>query len=523
MLRVAIAVGISTILAGCSFEPPLQIPPPPATQAYVPGKQTLKTASIEGVGNAGVEQDFQYGAKIEADWWRLYSSPQINGLVDSAVTHNPTIQSALAALDEAHQNLLANAGIFWPQVTLNGGAERERTSGAQFGGTGASEFSLYTGQVSVSYIPDIFGLNAMVYQSSKAQEDAARYNLQEAYLTLEGNTVATAIQAASLYDQIQTTKALIANGKEILSIIQGQYQAGAINYLDVLNQETQLANTEAQLPPLEQSLAAAENALAALTGNIPSQADLPALDMQMLKLPGDLPVSLPSTLVRQRPDILSSEEQIRSANAQVGEAVAERFPLVQITGNLGYQSGKLYDLFDPASIIGDIAADATVTLFDGGTLEAQQHAAEAALRIQVADYQSTLLSAFEQVSNALRAVEHDAQTLQYDEQAYNSALNAFDLAQHQYTLGAINYLTLLVTQTQYQQARLALISSAAQRYEDTAALFVALGGGWWPEQYNSDEQNADKAAATTQNAAGYSPAQAMAEIQSDSNLRTAGQ
>jgi len=276
---------------------------------------------------------------------------------------------------------------------------------------------------------------------------------------------------------------------------------------------------------LEQSLAAADNALAVLLGNIPSQAQLPVMSVQTFRLPVKLPVSLPSTLVEQRPDILSSEMQIRSANAQVGEAVAERFPLVEITGDLGYQSGKLYTLFDPSSLIWDAAADAAVTAFDGGTLEAEQHAAEAALRLQENNYRFVVLNAFEQVANALRAVEHDAETLQYDQQAYDAAVQAFDLAQRQYILGSINYLTLLTSQTQYQRARLELVAVIAQRYEDTAALFVALGGGWWPQQYNTAQQNAEEANSQTKtspSAQGKNMIQSVVDNQSSSNPETPG-
>lgn len=521
--RMVPAAALAAALAACSFEPPLQVPPPPVTQSYVSGPETEKTVSTNGVGNAGVEQDLIYGAKIRADWWRLFSSEQIDGLVDAAVTHNPTIASSIASLDESHEDLLAAAGIFWPQLTASGSAERERISGAQFGSQNSNEFSLYTGDVSVSYLPDIFGLNAMVYQASKAQEDAARYNLQEAYLTLEGNTVITAIQAASLYDEIQTTQDLIKSQQDTLVILENQYKAGAIDYLSVLNQQVALADTQSDLPPLEQSLAAADNALAVLVGNIPSQAQLPVMSVQTFRLPVKLPVSLPSILVEQRPDILSSEMQIRSANAQVGEAVAQRFPLVEITGDIGYQSGKLYTLFDPSSLIWDAAADATVTVFDGGTLEAEQHAAEAALRLQENNYRSVVLNAFEQVANALRAVQHDAETLQYDQQAYDAAVQGFDLAQRQYILGSINYLTLLTSQTQYQRARLELVAAIAQRYEDTAALFVALGGGWWPQQYNTDQQNAEEANSQTKtspSAQGKNMIQSVADNQSSSNPET---
>ncbi len=475
-------VGSLLALTSCSFEPPLHVPAAPSVAAYTAGPRITRTAAVKNLGDSGAAQHFAYGRSIASDWWKLFQSPQVNALIRRAVAHSPTLVAAEATLAEAHQNLKAEEGLFFPQVTLNPLAQRERQSGATFGGRNRT-FTLYTGTVNVTYAVDIFGLNRMVARSLQAQEAQQRYAVQEAFLTLEGNTLAIAIDVASLRSQIQTTRRLIAGQRHILRIVRRQYQLGEGTYLDVVNQKSQLAATAAALPPLLQALAVARHALAILLGVIPAQARLPRLDLRRLHLPRTLPVSLPSTLVRQRPDILSAQAQIVALNAQVGEAIAQMYPLVQISGDVGFENGRIPNFFNASSMIWNLAAGAAVTLFDGGTLRARERAAQAALRAIVADYQTTLLNAFAQVADALRAIQHDAQTLAYDQQSYVAARTAWHLARWQYQAGAVAYVTLLDAEIQYQKSRLAVVTAQAQRYKDTAALFVALGGGWWPKPY----------------------------------------
>ncbi len=490
-------------LAGCSFEPPLHVPVVPKVKAYTAGSPADGAVAVKGVGKAGVSQRFAYGKRIRRTWWKLLKSKKINALIKRAVAHSPTIAGALATLQEAHQNTKAIDGEGWPQVSLTGGGNRQRFSGAQFGGPTRS-FSLYTGQVNVSYTPDLFGLNKLARHQTRALEDAQRFNLQEAYLTLEGNTVSDAILMASYESQIRTTKKLVTIQRNILKLFRQQYKLGAVTYLDVLNQRTLLETTRAKLPPLKQSLSATRHALAVLVGTIPSEAALPSIRLKSLNLPMRIPVSLPSVLTRNRPDIKLAEAELRSDNAAIGVAIAKMYPTVQLTGDLGFENGRIPDFFNASSLIWDVAANASVTLFDGGTLIANKRAAQAALRAQLAAYQSTVLAAFQQVADALRAIQYDATALKFNQAAYISAGQAFVLARRQYRAGAIDYLSLLNTQTQYQQAQLGVVTAEAQRYRDTAALFVALGGGWWPKQYSHSKQ--PTAPARTQPAAAGKPA-----------------
>ncbi len=476
------------LVAGCSFEPKLQVPRAPATARYNPGKrQVATTQAVAGTGLAGAQQRFIYGARVKHLWWQLFHSGKLDGLVAQAIRHNPTIQLAQANLAQAHENLKSVQGIFWPQLSLNGNAGRQRQSGEAFGGSSRT-FNLYTGELEVSYAPDIFGLNRLVSRSFMAQEDAQRYALQEAYLTVEGNTVTTAVAVASYDAQIQTTRSLIRDQEHILKIIKQQYKFGAVPYLDVVNQESQLASTQATLPPLLQNYSAARNALAVLLGRIPSLLALPRLNIATFTLPVRLPVSLPSSLVHQRPDILSAEAQLRVANAAVGEAIARMYPAIQLTGAVGLESSSLSHYFDASSFIWSLASSLAVTIFDGGTLQANKRAAKYALTAAIYSYKSTILSAFNQVATALRAVQHDAESLQYNQAAYVAGEKAYKLAQFEYHDGSIDYITLLTSEVQYQKSRLAVVQSASQRYADTAGLFVALGGGWWPKADASRDQ-----------------------------------
>ncbi len=488
-LLIGVSVGgLCVAFAGCSFEPKLNVPKAPSTIRYNPGKKLTTTGkAVARTGDAGVEQRFIYGARVKRLWWQLFHSHALNHLVTRAIHHNPSIKLSEANLSQAYENLKSVEGIFWPQVSLNTSGERQRQSGQAFGGRSRT-FNLYTGQLEVSYTPDIFGLNRLVSRSFKAQQDAQRYALQEAYLTVEGDTVVASVAVAELHAEISTTQSLIRDQKRILKLITQQYKLGAVPYLDVVNQLSQLASTQATLPPLLQSYSAERNALAILLGRIPSLADLPKLDIRSFSLPVRLPVSLPSSLVHQRPDILSAEAQLRVANAAVGEAIAKMYPAIQLTGAIGYESGDISHYFDASSLIWSVAGSLAVTIFDGGTLRANKKAAQYALKSAVYSYKTTVLSAFNQVATALRAVQHDAQSLQFSEAAYRAAKKSYQLAQYEYRDGSIDYVTLLTSEVQYQQSRLAVVRAASQRYADTAGLFVALGGGWWPKADASLEQ-----------------------------------
>lgn len=461
------------LLVACAVGPSYHAPKPPSVQAY--------TASPVAATIASAAQTLAYGAAVNPEWWKGFGSPALDQLVDQALQHNPDLAAAQATLEQAQYNLKAAKGVFYPQVSLGLAGERTRTSGAASGGfAGPQLYNLYTGQVSVSYYPDVFGLNRLVTRGEQAQVDVARDQLLAARLTIEGNVVNTALDLAALEQEVKATQQTVNDQRQILNLTQTQYRLGAASQFDVLTQQSQLASSEARLPQLEQARDQARHLLATYLGEFPSDAGgLDAPNLSDLKLPATLPVSLPSTLVRERPDILAAEAQLRAANATVGEAVARMYPNLELTGDFGDQSNNGGRLFDPASRMWDLAASLVLPLFEGGALEAQKHAAEAAYRAVFANYQSTVLGAFRNIADVLRALQHDSVALGAETRALQSAQQAFVLVRTQYQAGAVDYLSLLTSETQYQNARIAYVQAEAQRYADTAALYIALGGGEW--------------------------------------------
>jgi NodT family efflux transporter outer membrane factor (OMF) lipoprotein len=479
--RLAISVALLLLPSACAVGPAYEKPAPPAVSGYT---ATPMPGAIAGApdapGNAAAEQALQYGAAVGAKWYANFGSPALTRLVEQGLAHNPDLSAAQATLVEAQYNLRALNGIFYPQISAGLDAARERISGATTGGP-PRLFNLYTGQVNVTYYPDVFGLNRLVAAGGQAQVDVARDQLSAARLTINGNVVNAAINIAGLDAQIDAINTSIADLQAIVDLTRKRYELGAESRLALLAQEGQLATTQARLPALVQARDQTLHLLATYLGQFPSQAsgiEIPVLGD--LRLPETLPVSLPSTLVRDRPDIRAAEAQLRAANALVGERVAAMYPRLQLTGNYGGQSVR-GDLFNPAYRIWTLAASVAAPLFQGGTLEAQKNAARAAYDAVFAMYQRTVLGAFRNVADALRALEHDATLLDANARAMASAQQAFAIAKEQYQAGAINYLNLLTSEVQYENARIAFVQAQVQRYADTAALYVALGGGEWQE------------------------------------------
>ncbi|MGB9428894.1 MAG: efflux transporter outer membrane subunit [Gammaproteobacteria bacterium] len=501
-----LGIGLLGSLASCAVGPAYHKPSPPTVRSYTaaPVAATIPPAQSVSGAVAGA-QTLEYGVAVNPEWWKNFGSPALDQLVAESLAHNPDLAAAQATLEQAQYNLKAAKGVFYPQVSLGLGGERNRTSGAASGGIAGSQlYNLYTGQVSVSYYPDVFGLNRLVTRGEQAQVDVARDQLTAARLTIEGNVVNAALDLAALEEEVAATEQAVADQRQILGLTRSQYELGSASQFDVLTQESQLASSEAHLPQLEQARDETRHLLATYLGKFPSEAggvNTPALGD--LHLPATLPVSLPSTLVQERPDILAAEAQLRAANAQVGEAVARMYPNLQLTGDFGDQSNNGGTLFDPASRIWDLAASLVLPLFEGGALEAQKHATEAAYRVVFANYQSTVLGAFRNVADVLRALQHDSAVLDAEARAMQDAQQAFALVRTQYQAGAVNYLSLLISETQYQNTRIAFVQAEAQRYADTAALYVALGGGEWTTMQVAPAESANQSDAPIQPSNGF--------------------
>jgi NodT family efflux transporter outer membrane factor (OMF) lipoprotein len=375
----------------------------------------------------------------------------------------------------------AQKGAFFPTATANFNPSRQQQSGSigPVTSTPATLFNLYTAQVAVSYTLDVWGANRRTVESLQAQADNQRFLVEAAYLVLTSNVVVAAIQEASLRGQIEATNQLIDINSKMLEIMRRQFMEGYANRNDVALQEAQLAQTKATLPPLRKALAQQRDLISALAGRFPSQEPTERFRLAGLQLPTELPVSVPSQLVEQRPDVRSSEELLRSASAQVGVAIANMLPTLTINPNLGYTSTQLAQLITPQTLFWTLAGNATHTVFDGFSLFHTERAAEAALDQAVAQHRSTVITAFQNVADSLRAIQNDADALKAAVEFERAAKISLDLAQQQMQSGNANFLVLLTAQITYQQAVLARVQAQAARLSDTAALFLALGGGWW--------------------------------------------
>jgi len=474
----ALLAGI--VLVGCAVGPDFKPPAAPDAQTYTAAPLPEKTAAAPVTG--GEAQRFQMGEGIPQQWWMVFRSEALAGLVVRALSENPTVAAAQAALRQAQENYRAQFGTVWfPSVDGNLSASRQRVNGASSGQAGgASIFELYNASVSVSYVLDIFGGGRRELESLQSRVDYQQFQLEGTYLTLTANIVTSAIQEASLRAQVQATREILADQQRAYELVQQQFQLGGVSRPDVLAQKSQLAQTRATLPPLEKALHQTRHQLATLVGQLPgAAADLPEFDIQAITLPEDLPVSLPSDLVRQRPDIRASEALLHAASARIGVATANLYPRITLTGGYGTEATRTRDLFRSDTILWNLGAGLMQPLFRGGTLLAERRAAIAAYDQAAALYRQTVLQAFLQVANVLQALASDARTLRAQSQAEIAARDALQLTEKQFKFGAVSYLSLLDAQRQHQQARIGLIQAQAARYADTAALFQALGGGWW--------------------------------------------
>lgn len=478
-------------LAGCAVGPDFERPAPPAVESYTGTVLPPQTESTPGP--AGVAQRFATGQEIPDQWWTLFRSETLDGLIRRALADSPTLAAAQATLRQAQENLRVEVGVVSPRMDAGASAERQRFSFAAIGqpNVPSTVFSLYNASVAVTYSFDIGGGWRRELESMHARVDYQGFQLRGAHLALTANIVTGAIREASLRAQMQALAEIEALQQKELDILEQQFRLGGARRTDVLAQRAQLVQTRAALPPLERELAFARHQLAALAGRFPGQADLPEFTLDALQLPEQLPVSLPSELVRQRPDILASEALLHQASAQVGVATANLYPRITLTGSYGSLANSASDLFDPGKGVWSVGASVLQPLFHGGELKARRRAAIAAYDQAAALYRETVLRAFQNVADVLRALEIDARTLRLQAEAAEVARHTLELTQKEFRYGATNYLALLDAERRYQETRISLVQSRAQRYADTAALFQALGGGWWnrpPQDATSSQE-----------------------------------
>ncbi|QZC93184.1 efflux transporter outer membrane subunit [Pseudomonas sp. ERGC3:05] len=466
------------VLAGCTVGPDFTRPDVAANADY--SREKLTTTAQADIAVGGAAQRLIAGMDIPGQWWTLFRSPALNALVEEALRANPDVSAAQAALRQANELVYADQASLFPSVSGNVQKTREKVSGATSGLPESPILTVSSASLSVSYAPDVFGGTRRQIESTTAQAEYQRFQLEATYLTLTSNVVNTAISLASVRDQVAATEEIIRLQSDQLDLLQAQRRLGAIGDADVLTQQTALAQTRATLPPLQKQLAQTRNQLMAYLGRFPNQDRGERFNLASLQLPQELPLSLPSAIVGQRPDVRSAQAQLHQASANIGVAVANQLPQFSITGSLGSTVTSGTKLFSAGSGVWSLAGSITQPIFDAGALEHRKRAAVAAYDESAARYRGTVITAFQDVANALRALEADADALNHQQvAAEHSAQANLDLVQAQFRLGAVAYINLLTAQQTYQNTALARVKAQAARYSDTTALFQALGGGWW--------------------------------------------
>jgi NodT family efflux transporter outer membrane factor (OMF) lipoprotein len=486
-------------LTSCAVGPNYKEPATPPAAGYT-SNPLATTSSVTNLPG-GEAQSFIAGQDIAFDWWKTFQCPQLSRLVDEALSRNASITAAWAALRQAKEQVYAQQGAYYPSVnadysltrqTVAGNLANSSSPGWQANGidiaplqsssppyNSALTWTMHVAQLTVGYTPDIFGLNRRTVESLDAQAAMQRFELDAAYTSLASSVVGAAIQEASTRSQMEATKKIIDANVKMLAALKNQRNSGYACDVAVAAQEAALAQVEAALPTLQKQLEQTRDLIRALVDNLPDQ-DVPeTFQFSSLHLPQDLPLSLPSDIIRQRPDVRAAEENMRSMNAQVGAAIANRLPEFTITAN-GSGSATLFtEMFSHGGPGWSIAGDVSQPVFQGFTLLHRQRAAKQAWIQAKAQYRSTVIAAFENVADTLHALESDADALKATDRAEHAARHSLDLATAQYQTGYANYLALLSAEQTYDQAVINTVQALANRYADTAALFEALGGGWW--------------------------------------------
>jgi NodT family efflux transporter outer membrane factor (OMF) lipoprotein len=466
------------LLAGCAVGPDFVRPDAPGAGSY-----DRKEPSRESYPGKAGSPRFDEGGEPAANWWRSFNSKQIDSVVTRGLAENPGLQAAQASLRQSQENLNAGSGIFYPQVSASFGQSRGNSSSSAAGTTRTGNiFNLSTLSATVSYSLDLFGGQRRAVEGLGAQVDQQRAQTLGTYMMLTGNMVNTCIAIAAYSEEIEELEQLTAIGKDQLTIAETQYRSGLTVYSSVLAIQGQLSSLEAAIPPVRQKKSQAEHLLATLVGKTPAEWQAPDLRLSDISLPEHLPLSLPSELVRQRPDILAAEAQLHAANAAVGVSTAAMFPSFTLTGSYGRSSTVMKGLVDGGNAFWGIGASITEPLFNGGTLNAKRRSAVAARDQAAALYRQTVLAAFAQVADLIRAIEHDTELLQTETRTIDDTRLHLDLVQANYKAGSVSYVQVILADIQYRQARIGYLQAQAQRLQDTTALYVALGGGWKHDQ-----------------------------------------
>lgn len=462
-------------VSGCAVGPDFARPEAPQVTGYTATALPAQTvASPVALGGA---QRF-VGGEIEAKWWQAFGSPRLNALVEQALQSSPTLEAAGATLRQAGQTYEARAGsTLYPQANARLGAQRQATNGAAMGLPGGERtFELYNASVAVSYDLDLAGGNRRALEALAAQVDYQRFQFEGARLALAGNVVTAAITQAQLAAQIEASEKILADQQEQLRITGQRLALGNASPGELHALQTQVEQTRAGIPPLRNRLEQTNHLLAVLASQPPGGGAMPQFALADFSLPAELPLRVPSELVRLRPDIQASEALLHAAAAQHGVAVSRLYPQITLSANLGSQALTSAGLFGGESLVWGLAGQLAQPLFNGG-LRAEARAAEAGFNAAAANYRQTVLQALRNVADVLRALDNDAQALSAQAAAVSSSRAALQLSRQQYALGAASYPQVLIAQQQARQIQIGLIAVQAQRLVDSAVLYQAMGAG----------------------------------------------
>ena len=456
------------LLAGCAVGPDYHRPDVSAPVAFSPRAIDLSTAPA---GEA--RQAIAPGAALVAQWWQLFEHRGLNALVQEAVVRNPSVAIAQANLAQAEHLLSAQRGTLLPQLNLAASAGRGKST---INGLGNNTTQRSFGPT-LSFDLDVFGAGARRIEQGKALVAYQRVQLAAAQMNLSAQMVLQVLNAAMVREQIEAIEHVIQIGQQNRTATRELLDAGKGTQLDVLTAEQQLALTRTLLPSLRQQLAVAEHAIAVLLGRAPADWTPPAFRLAEFHLPEQLPLALPSDLLRRRPDIVAAELLLQSYNADVGAATAALYPRLSISADWSETKSSL-GAFDTTTQVRNLAINLLAPIFDGGTLRAQRDATVDAYASQLGQYRQVTLQAFQEVADLLSTLEQDTAYLAENDAALQSSVNMLDLSRESYKAGVANVLQLLEAQRAHQVSLMGVATARGYRYLHTVQLFVALGGGW---------------------------------------------
>ena len=494
-------VCVSATIAGCAVGPNFNSPDAPETSTYTP--ENISRISENNGGDIRLVN----GGDVPEKWWETFHNKKLNGIVTNAIQHNQTLEAAEASIRVAYFNAEAQKGFFLPQIGMTPSVSanlpsnlfansvlNQKLNSQSYPNAGSVlsniavpsttatpppwDYRLLTPTMAISYTPDVWGKYRRTVESLEAQQDIARYQLEAAYLAMTSNVALTAIMEASLRSQYEAIEGVIKIMYDALDTLRKQLDVGWASEADVLTQEALYAQAKQLLPPLQKQIALARNLLTALGGDYISAQSNDLFKLSELRLPKNIPVVLPSKLVRQRPDVRAAEANMHDAAARIGIAIGTRLPEFTLNAMGGASAYHFEYLFQSGTTLYNIIGGTNAPVFQGFTLLNKQKAAEANFDQANALYRSTVIQAFRDVADMLRSLQADTKAVEAATYSERVAKKQLEIIRAEMKIGAVSVLMLLNAQNNYMMATVSRIQAQGNQLADVAGLFMALGGGW---------------------------------------------